>query len=813
VLQGGINSEAATRAAGDAAEAAARNSQVQQLLALPKGDPGGNVESVGLFSGLPTKTIPAGTDTIQTSGRATLGKGAARYKRSSGLPAWGQGKWWQADAQGNQWELAEAQPTSNMFGTVGDASVASPTSGAAITDPAALVATVTGTDVTQNIQDLVDYCLFKKIKTATLSEGRHKTSGPIHLGYGGSFSAVSLVGRGSYFGPWDSSFSGSAIIATHSNAPIISVQGARDIYIEGLTLYGLYANWVGTNKLASDTSTQSVTIDDTNIANWVSPALNANQDSRYTPFAGIAVDPYSGARPATSYPDVVYPSWTGISTQYGKLQSSKVTIRDVGIYGVIAGVAIQPSDNDANGDFVELHRVYVQFAKYMVSAGNAQGRNVGLRGCTFNQVHTLLEGRTHGKQSGRFQGVVSNISGSSIIQILNVSASLALPIDFHNCYFEGVWRIGNIVGSSALPLVFTATEFLFPMAVLNNTRGQPANHLSGSTTRETGIAACQAPVRFIGCEATVESVLVLIAQDVSFDGVIRPTERDTGTVSPYQAYAHNGLAGGLVVYEFGDAPNYAVNISARYKQIDGATGVVGNDVSVAGGRFVSTAGARKYGSPVYARWLEPALQGTAVSVRPKAFQFAKSSFTGAAQTGRVVTLTDTNPLNQSERTGRRPGDVWIDRQTATVFFVTSHDTATRVITLKQQNNFKGNVGAESNVQALALGAGEFQCISTRRFTPDYPLFVNSTAGSPTLGSAATADGNTAPINGTAGPAVGDYFALNNYEDNMVSQDGTTITALTPAGPSITMSANALEAQTRKRLLAFRAAPPANVIAP
>lgn len=63
-----------------------------------KGDPGGNVMSVGLFTDIPLLTIPDGVDIIQTSGYRAVGIGAARYFRwaspFAALPAGGEGKWW-----------------------------------------------------------------------------------------------------------------------------------------------------------------------------------------------------------------------------------------------------------------------------------------------------------------------------------------------------------------------------------------------------------------------------------------------------------------------------------------------------------------------------------------------------------------------------------------------------------------------------------------------------------------------------------------------------------------------------------------------
>lgn len=47
-----------------------------------KGDPGGNVMSIGLFTGASALTIPTGTSTVRTSGYAAHGKGIADYVES-----------------------------------------------------------------------------------------------------------------------------------------------------------------------------------------------------------------------------------------------------------------------------------------------------------------------------------------------------------------------------------------------------------------------------------------------------------------------------------------------------------------------------------------------------------------------------------------------------------------------------------------------------------------------------------------------------------------------------------------------------------
>lgn len=74
----------------------------------PKGDPGGNVQSVGPFATLHTQTIPAGTDLIITSCHTTAGYGSAFYRRD---PTFNPAnvalfpKWMKISADGAIWRL------------------------------------------------------------------------------------------------------------------------------------------------------------------------------------------------------------------------------------------------------------------------------------------------------------------------------------------------------------------------------------------------------------------------------------------------------------------------------------------------------------------------------------------------------------------------------------------------------------------------------------------------------------------------------------------------------------------------------------
>lgn len=84
-----------------------------------KGDPGGNVMAVGLFSRLDQLTVPNGTEVIQTSGYAKRGLGVARYVEVAAGPETA----WRRQTQNGRWfELLPdgVNVAFQQFGAVGD---------------------------------------------------------------------------------------------------------------------------------------------------------------------------------------------------------------------------------------------------------------------------------------------------------------------------------------------------------------------------------------------------------------------------------------------------------------------------------------------------------------------------------------------------------------------------------------------------------------------------------------------------------------------------------------------------------------------
>jgi hypothetical protein len=319
----------------------------------------------------------------------------------------------------------------------------------------------------QEIQLAIDYALQHHVEEVTLGDGTYRIDDALQLGYGNTFNAVSLIGAGPCFaGAGAPSFPGTLVVATFKDRPAIAIQGARYSAVKNLTLRGETLPHVKQEVFTGDTTTWADKLIDP--TSWVGADLlkdAPHADSQHAPYAGIAIDPYSGAKPPDAYPQVSYPSWitkdNRLYPQYGKNFSSGVLIENVHILGFVVGIVNQPCDADGNGDFTKIHNCLFEALKYGVSIGNGQSRNVSIRDCEYDLTHTFLTNTTHGRRIGKFDGPIDNISGGVSYQFADLYLNQSGSIAFKNIYFEAQIKFGRLgVGASNnAPVVFDSCSF------------------------------------------------------------------------------------------------------------------------------------------------------------------------------------------------------------------------------------------------------------------------------------------------------------------------------------------------------------------
>jgi len=326
------------------------------------------------------------------------------------------------------------------------------------------------TDDTISIQNAIGACLRFWHKKIYIPDGIYITSDTLQLGYT-AYSGIDLIGAGQAY-KGERSFSGTIIKSIKKDRPAIAAQAARLSSISNMTIIGGLFEYIDSNNLGDKTCQ----IDDTSIDIWIDDGFTYGE---FNPHCGIAIDPYSGDRQDESYPDVNYPSWTGVTEQYNKAGSSQIRLHNVSIYGFVVGVASQPCGYDANGDFTTFDTVTISHCAYGYSIGNSQARQSLFKNSLINRCHTAITNTSHGMKRGKLPTTLLNTNFDMVIDLINVNAAYG-DMKFDGCYAEQLYKIGYGLSSYYnSPILLTNCEFNFS-SINAGKRGVPKFIFEGS---------------------------------------------------------------------------------------------------------------------------------------------------------------------------------------------------------------------------------------------------------------------------------------------------------------------------------------------
>lgn len=639
---------------------------------------------------------------------------------------------------------------------------------------------VSGTDDTAAIQATIDYTIYSGEKCkARLAPGAHKTTNTIHLGYGDGFHVAVLEGIGGQFRP-STGWVGSSICAQFSDRPAISSQGGRLNRIRGIGIFGLNHDHIVKNALGTD----DAFLDDTDPNNWVASSLHANADSRYAPYAGIAIDPFSGDAPPTPYPRMTYPAYANSRTQYNKNFSSDTLIEDCYIDGFVVGVVNQPCDADGNGDFTRIRDTQIVYCKYACSVGNTQSRNVELDCLNTNQVYCSLTNRAHGRRLGLFEGPITNCTFGATMKIIDFgSIAHAGPLVFSHCYSELLYRIGDFEGGTAVESSITFHHCTWNFQLHTDARGMPANVLKQE-------AGSRVNVDILGCAINLyKGALVFDCSDVRFGAgtVFQPA---VTLAEEYQYLAQYGTSGGVIIKP-GIRESKIQDLHWSGYLPDGTAGaasVITDGVSLS---------KRALPVPVLARFAAPfgSPFGETLQAPQRVNAIDKSEFSSLAISGRTLSVTFRSPRSDAifRVSGPLPGDVLYDEATGTTFWVSSR-TGESVRAVAMNNYKTDGVGGHVLLSSVSSSAGLLYCLVTRYFVPDQPLFGDTSPSGAVISNAGRADGYGAFI--TTELVVDDAMYLDATRDATWTAENSKVTARTTS--SVTLSGNASKTTTQKR---------------
>jgi hypothetical protein len=318
------------------------------------------------------------------------------------------------------------------------------------------------------IQKAIDYAVYRNAQFAPAGGPRVRMPGgvlridrPVNVTYGNDFRSAMLEGEGDKFGgQTNENGAGTVIYTNFTDAPGVVVQGGRNVVLRDFSVLGQNMTWVVDKVFEGDHS-----MADLEPEAWVDPALPADALSRYAPYCGIAIDPYSGVRPGTSYPDVPYPAFLGVVPQYGKGFSGNTLIENVSVWGFPVGIVQQPCAADGNGDFTKLRRVFLRFGAYGFAWGNTQARAQHLEDSIVSCVHTGLATGVFGEQHGNPQITVTACSFDCVIKMHDIpTLNYGQGPLYQGCFAEAIYSIGSATAGNALNsggMTFEACELGF----------------------------------------------------------------------------------------------------------------------------------------------------------------------------------------------------------------------------------------------------------------------------------------------------------------------------------------------------------------
>jgi len=639
------------------------------------------------------------------------------------------------------------------------------------------------------IQAAINAAVQRHISEVSLGDGVYLLEDTLHLGYGQAYTNVSLVGAGSNYRATLGN-PGTLLFTQFKDRPAIAIQGARYSSVRNLSVRGVNldhvlaafasggalstkagalidpATWVDSSFLTQPTTVKLP--GGTSYA--VPPAPNA--DSQHAPYAGIAIDPYSGPKPADAYPN----------DPYNRAFSSGVLIENVQIAGFVVAIVNQPCNADGNGDFTKIHECRLDANKYCISIGNSQSRNVSIRDCEYEYIWTVLTNTAHGRRVGKFDGPIDNISGSASYQFADLAVNQSGSIHFRHIYFESQLRFGRLGTNASFnaPVVFDSCSF-----------GSATDFYGYSPAAFIDTSAL-VTLTFLGCTLRGYGQFLNLANDapiVSFESCTFDSDAFTGVNwTAAQRQAHDYLCGGVFC---GGSPYGTVEIggaivSARFAGSSTAQPYLYTD-TVRGARAVVHQGADRLS---YANNNFPGNETLLRSSKPIHYLSKSADVSAIALSGGQLSFTNRGQAT-SYAASAAPGDLLFDVPSATVFIIESI-TGTSV-TATVATNWRTVNGAKlPNAPAAQITgtSGYFILYPASSFKTDVEYRGDTTAGSPVITNLRRADGTVGAIatNLRSGDLL--FHSDDLFEPPHTFPPVTKIIGVAPATRTVTVDQNA-----------------------
>lgn len=649
--------------------------------------------------------------------------------------------------------------------------------------------TVTGTDNRPFIQAAIDYAIQNRIPQVVIPAGNYFVGGTLHLGYGDSFYTVELVGVKQAFG---GAAAGTQLIFSAYDRQGLNIQGGRNSRVANITFMhaGGY-NWSLTNIANSNAIPTSA-------SSWLSPSFVGGLN-QHSPKAAITVDAYSGAQPADPYPSVIYPSWTGLVSQYNKNLTSGITIENCEFDGWPVCTALGVN-TDNQGDFLHYRNNAVQYCAYGLAVCNAQSRNVDFSNLNYVYCHTVLTNRNFGNGDGVLGGPITNLSGGRAYQCFDIAIDNSQGLTIDHLYFEAQVRLGAF-NSGGTPAAVTFTNGSW--ATGETVHGQSPRALVETTGN--------IEVVFDNCAVTDTQRLL----QLTWGSGARTTTKNClwYTARLYDKSSNAGLikainyGGGTLINGGVTSPRDQNRVAGRnivryiFATIGEQAAFWMPDALVAETTSPTQAllreGVQSFRDTFGRKW-------DIINSRAPNTQYAKSGLGALAQTTETLTFTLPNTLPNAQPNDFKPdvGDIWVDIATGTLFATTGVVVASPYqITAVQMNNYSTFTGIFVSAANVVASGGNFRLIKTQIYMPTTVFYGTVSSASGTVTSVNRGDSIGSNIDSclsagmllhagaVADPEYGQPFAQGTYIGAITDGNPGSLTLVDISSGSVNGNAN------------------------
>lgn len=336
------------------------------------------------------------------------------------------------------------------------------------------------TDWYQPIQAAIDYLVNEPYNTDTgtlyLPPGWYRISRPLQVrggiylhvpgdvtqGYDRIRCSIHIVGDAPGYGV--GTFHGTGIATDFADGPALIIQSARSVQIENIVFRGKNG-WTlhvdANNQIDRDPGDMATHYDD---ANYL---LSGVRNNRYSPHAGIHIDPYDPAvAPADQYPALTseYSAPDGhIIRESG---SSAIRIYSCEFRDFAVGIGISLNGYTANAENITIVDCTIVSTRSAIAVGQTQSRNVTCRNLAVSGTRVAFDCVGYGAGSGNCPSIFgANLGG---LKYLFQTFPWGGQVTVSGLYSEALYSIGNFgSGGSADPHVLSGCVFNFASTPAN----------------------------------------------------------------------------------------------------------------------------------------------------------------------------------------------------------------------------------------------------------------------------------------------------------------------------------------------------------